>query len=195
VANYSQAQIQQMITQAAANAGISPALALAVAQTESGFNPNAVSPTNSNGTTDYGVFQINSSNLASLGLASNPLDPQANINAGVGLLAQLLNQYNGNVQTALWAYNAGPGNVANGVLPASTSSYISAVTAAIPSFGGSVPVDLTSLDTSDSDSSDVVDSGIDLSGTISLFGYDLPTSLVLGGGLALLALVAFSFTD
>jgi soluble lytic murein transglycosylase-like protein len=186
--NYSTAQIQQMITQAATNAGIDPALALAVAQQESGFNPNAVGPTNSNGTTDYGVFQINSSNLSSLGLTSNPLDPQANINAGVSMLASLLNQYDGSVQTALWAYNAGPGNVANGVLPSSTANYISAVTAAISDYSGTVPSDLTSSDSSDStDLSSLLSSD----GTMSLFGYSIPSGYALAGGIALFGLIAY----
>src|ERR1700689_5137948 len=109
MANYSTAQIQAMITSAALSAGVPPSVALAVAQQESGFNPNAVSQPNSNGTHDYGVFQINSATLASLGLTSNPLDPEVNINAGVNLLAQYLTQYGGGVQTALWSYNAGPG--------------------------------------------------------------------------------------
>ena len=190
MANYTTAQIQAMITSAALSAGVPPSVALAVAQQESGFNPNAVSQPNSNGTQDYGVFQINSSNLASLGLTSNPLDPEANINAGVNLLAQYLTQYGGNVQTALWAYNAGPGDVSNGVLPASTSSYIAAVTAAIPNFDSTVPGDLTSDGTDDS-----TDAGVlDLSGTVSLFGYDVPTEWVLTGALGV-GLLLFALRD
>lgn len=185
--NLSTAQIQAMITQAANNAGIDPAIALAVAQQESGFNPNEVNSANTNGTTDYGVFQINSTNLASLGLTSNPLDPQANINAGVGLLAQLLNQYNGDVQTALWAYNAGPGSVANGNLPASTANYITAVTNGITQFGGSLP-STTSTDTDTSDTVSTFLTSID-SGTVSLFGYDIPTGYAIGGALALAGLI------
>jgi soluble lytic murein transglycosylase-like protein len=185
--NPSTAQIQAMITAAATSAGIDPAIALAVAQTESGFNPNAVNTANTNGTTDYGVFQINSSNLASLGLTSNPLDPQANINAGVGLLAQLLNQYNGDVQSALWAYNAGPGAVANGNLPASTANYISTVTNAITQFGGALPSS-TDTDASSSDTVATFLSSID-TGTISLLGYDVPTPYAIGGVLALFGLI------
>ena len=53
-------QIQQMITNSAQQYGVDPSLALSIAQQESSFNPNAVSPTNSNGTVDYGLMQINS---------------------------------------------------------------------------------------------------------------------------------------
>jgi soluble lytic murein transglycosylase-like protein len=177
-ATYTTQQIQDLITQTALQYGVSPALALAVAQTESNFNPNAVSPTNSNGTTDYGVFQINSSNLASLGL-SNPTDPVSNINAGIQMLAQLSQQYNGNTQQILWAYNAGPGAVASGNLPQSTASYISLVNANMANWSGTLP-DLT--DTS-GDSGDTTD------GTINILGMDVdPTVAAIGGaGILLLA--------
>jgi soluble lytic murein transglycosylase-like protein len=111
---------QQQIVSAANNAGVDPALALAVAQQESGFNPNAIS---SAGAT--GLFQLMPATAASLGV--NPSDPTQNIQGGISYLAQLLEQYGGDVSNALWAYNAGPGNQAAGVLPAQTAAYIPSV--------------------------------------------------------------------
>ena len=111
---------QPQITAAANAKGIPPSLALALVTQESSCNPNATSPANTNGTQDFGLFQLNSSNLASFGV-TNPLDPAQNINAGVNYLSQLYNQYGGNVQQTLAAYNAGPGNVAKGTVPASTT--------------------------------------------------------------------------
>lgn len=55
-----------------------PHTAVAIAKCESGLNPNAYNPTNTNGTTDGGLFQINSahdSRLNKLGLDKfNPVD-------------------------------------------------------------------------------------------------------------------------
>src|SRR5271166_6789776 len=126
---------QPQITAAANAAGIPASLALAVASWESGgCNPNAINvnpgTATSPSTTDYGLFQINTVNLQSLGIASNPLDPSANINAGVSLLANLYNQYGGDVTKTLEAYNAGPGKVASGTVPPSTvNTYVPGVTA------------------------------------------------------------------
>lgn len=114
---YSTQQIQQMVTSAANAAGIPPSVALGVASHESGFNPNATN-LNTNGTTDYGVMQLNSATVQTLNV-SNPLDPQQNINAGVGLLAKYYQQY-GNWSDALQAYASGPGSV--GSTPNSTAS-------------------------------------------------------------------------
>ena len=58
---------------------------------------------------------------------TNSTDPTQNIQGGLAYLQQLLQQYGGDVSTALWAYNAGPGNVAAGNLPAQTANYIPAV--------------------------------------------------------------------
>jgi soluble lytic murein transglycosylase-like protein len=187
--SYTTAQIQQMITAAANQYGVPASLALAVAQVESNFNPNAVNTSNKNGTSDYGVFQINSSNLSSLGL-TDPLDPTQNINAGVSLLASLYNQYGGDATQTLWAYNAGPTSVASGNMPTSTQSYIPSVLNAEANYGTSVP-DLTgtSLDSS------VLPSGSSSTGTsfftsdLSIAGVDVPGyALVAGAGLVLLGL-------
>ena len=53
------------------------AIAVAIAKAESGWNPTAVSPVNHNGTTDYGLFQINSVHNPT---AAEKTDGQANAN-------------------------------------------------------------------------------------------------------------------
>jgi hypothetical protein len=106
---YTTAQIQQMIVDAANQYGVPPNIALGIAAHESGFNANATN-LNTNGTTDYGVMQLNSTTVQTLGIA-DPMDPQQNINGGMQLLSQLLTQYDGNVTNALWAYASGSGNV------------------------------------------------------------------------------------
>jgi hypothetical protein len=194
-ANPSQSELQSLITSAATSAGIPPSLALAVAQTESNFNPNATN-TNSNGTTDCGVMQINSSNLSALGL-SNPLDPEANINAGVGLLAQLYNQYGGNVQQTLWAYNAGPGSVTSGSLPSSTASYISTVLANQANYGTTVP-DLSDVNPILSAGTDTASFSDDLSNflasEVSVAGFDVSGAVLIVGGVVLLALLSMAMS-
>jgi len=110
-------EIQAQIVAAANQAGIDPALALAVAQHESGFDPDAVGPTG-----DKGVFQISDPTAGDLGL-TNPFDPVANIQAGVAYLSQLLTRYGGDVQTALMAYNGGMGNVDRGTVSAAAQAY------------------------------------------------------------------------
>lgn len=161
---------QQQIVTAAQNAGVDPSLALAVAQQESGFNPNAVS---SAGAT--GLFQLMPSTAASLGV--NPSDPTQNIQGGIQYLAQLLQQYGGDISNALWAYNAGPGNQAKGVLPAETASYIPAVESLQSNWqstlGTPTPLDMASGDdsspASDSDDSTLLYIGLGLAaGAVAL---------------------------
>ncbi len=125
----SQSQIAQQIVQTANQYGVPPNLALGVAAHESGFNPSATN-LNTNGTTDWGVMQLNDTTVQTLGV-SNPLDPTQNINAGVSLLAKYLQQYNGDQSKALIAYAAGPGAVPSGGTPA-TSSFVNFVTSYSP---------------------------------------------------------------
>jgi soluble lytic murein transglycosylase-like protein len=66
-------------------------LALSVIKTESDFNQNLIH-TNTNGTKDYGLFQINSSNFKWLRKVlhiDNFLNPYENIEAGVFMLSDL----------------------------------------------------------------------------------------------------------
>ena len=129
----STASIQQMIVDAANEYGVPPSIALGIAAHESGFNPNALN-NNTNGTTDYGVMQLNTSTLQTYGVSTaDALDPQTNIDTGVSLLGSLLQKYNGNTTDALWAYANGSGNVnPNGTPPAATQSFISYVTSYNP---------------------------------------------------------------
>jgi len=114
--------IQTQITQVANQYGVPPALAIAVAQTESSLNPNATGAAG-----EQGLFQLMPATAAQLGVTDG-YDPTQNIQGGVAYLSQLYAQY-GDWNTALLAYNAGPGNVAAGTVPASSYSYASSVMA------------------------------------------------------------------
>jgi soluble lytic murein transglycosylase-like protein len=120
--------ILALLTSAANQYGVPPELAIAVAQQESGGNPNAVSSAGA-----QGVMQLMPSTAASLGV-SDPLDPAQNIDGGVRYLSQLLSEFGGNTQLALAAYNWGPGNVsANGYenWPSETANYVNSIMAQI----------------------------------------------------------------
>ena len=182
---YTPTQIQQMIVDAANRYGVPPSIALGVASHESGFNPNATN-LNTNGTTDYGVMQLNSTTVQSLGVA-NPLDPQQNIDAGVALLAQYLNTYGGNTQSALLAYASGPGAVVSGSVNQTAGQFISYVTSYTPD----PSLDLgTSADTTVGPPG-----GLDLSAlNLDLTGLGLPvidgTTVALGLAMLFLAFLA-----
>jgi soluble lytic murein transglycosylase-like protein len=121
------ADVQALIRSEALARGVDPALALAVASQESGFNPYALSSKGA-----VGVFQLMPGTAAGLGV--DPYDVTQNIQGGVAYLSQLSTQFGGDVSLTLAAYNAGPGNVAKygGVPPfAETQSYVSRILAAL----------------------------------------------------------------
>jgi cell wall-associated NlpC family hydrolase len=102
--------------------GVSPNLLAAVAQTESGFNPRAVS-----GAGARGLMQIMPGTARGLGV--DPMNPAQAIDGAARLLSQHLRQF-GSTSLALAAYNAGPGAVTryHGVPPyAETRSYVTKV--------------------------------------------------------------------
>lgn len=78
-------------------------LVAAIISAESGFVPDAVSPKGA-----VGLMQI----LPSTGGASDLLDPLSNLDAGSRYLARLLREFNGDLEMAVAAYNAGPAAVA-----------------------------------------------------------------------------------
>lgn len=96
----------------------------AIGKAESGFDANAVSPAGA-----QGVMQLMPATARSLGV-EDPFDARSNIMGGARYIAEKLNQYNGDIDLALAAYNAGSGNVAKygGVPPfAETRNYISRI--------------------------------------------------------------------
>ena len=89
------------IQQASQTYGVPEDVLLAVAQTESGFRPNATSPTGVKG-----LMQVTQDTYNRLGFTGDRADPTNSINAGAKLLGQLYNQY-GNWDDAFYAYNGG----------------------------------------------------------------------------------------
>lgn len=102
------AQYQGLINQAAGALGISPDIVAAQIQYESGFNPQAVSPTGA-----QGIAQFEPGTWSTYG-AGSPFDPAAAMTAYTKYMQALLVQEGGDVSKALAAYNAGPGNLGAG---------------------------------------------------------------------------------
>lgn len=102
---------------------LSPALLEALVWQESRWRAQAVSPVGARG-----LAQLMPGTARELGV--NPDDPFANLEGGARYLREQLDRFDGDVEKALAAYNAGPGRVmaANGI-PAirETQNYVASV--------------------------------------------------------------------
>jgi soluble lytic murein transglycosylase-like protein len=98
-------KIEEMIREVSARYNVDPALVRAVIQTESNWNSSAVSRKGA-----LGLMQLVPGTAQQLGV-NNAFDPKQNLDGGVRYLHTLLERYNGDLDRALAAYNAGPGAV------------------------------------------------------------------------------------
>ncbi len=89
----------------AAKHDLDPRLILAIIQVESSFDKYALSVDGA-----AGLMQLTADVLRALEI-TDPFDPAENIGGGVAYLVWLLKKYDGNIELALAAYNAGPGAV------------------------------------------------------------------------------------
>lgn len=99
------ATIDQLVSAASQKFGVSEDLIKAVIETESHFNSSTVSSAGAKG-----LMQLMDGTARGLGV-SNSFDPEQNINGGTKYLSYQLKRYNGHENTALAAYNAGPGRL------------------------------------------------------------------------------------
>ena len=90
-----------MIENASKTHGVDSALVHAVITAESGYNPGAISKAGARG-----LMQLMPDTAARYGVR-NISDPQENINGGVRYLRDLITMFNGNLELAVAAYNAG----------------------------------------------------------------------------------------
>ena len=115
--------LDPVVARASRRYGVEVGLIKAVIKAESGFNPAAVSHAGARG-----LMQLMPSTARSLGV-NDSFDPEQNVMAGTRFLRDLLDRYNGDVDSALAAYNWGPGNVDRRPerLPRETRDYLARV--------------------------------------------------------------------
>lgn len=93
------------ISQLADQYHVDPALVRAIVHAESHFNPRALSNKGA-----QGLMQLMPATQLQYGV-SNPYEPLQNLSAGIAHLADLLTAFDGSINLAAAAYNAGAGAV------------------------------------------------------------------------------------
>jgi len=119
-----QKQITSLVHKLAPQYALDPKLVLAVIETESNFNPKALSPKKA-----QGLMQLIPDTAQRFGV-TDPWNPEQNLHGGMAYLRWLLDHFDGNVKLALAGYNAGEKAVERhgGIPPyAETQSYVTRI--------------------------------------------------------------------
>lgn len=98
-------ELNQLFLKASETYGVDVKLLKCIAYAESNFNPNSTS-----GSGAMGVMQLMPKTAESLGVR-DAYDPEQNILGGAKYIARQLGYFDGNIEFALAAYNAGPNRV------------------------------------------------------------------------------------
>ena len=129
----SRAEMQSLVKQTAISMGVNPALALAVAMKESGFNHASVSPANA-----IGTMQVipSSGEWASnlVGYKLNLLNPKDNVVAGIAILRQLV-RTSPTLDHAIGSYYQGQASINRKGMAPDTVQYVAGVRAFMAQFG------------------------------------------------------------
>ena len=118
-------EINSIVRRVADRHRVDPELIRAIIQTESDYDPGAVSSKGA-----MGLMQLIPATAERFGV-ENPFDPAQNIEGGVSYLKYLLKLFGGNLPLSLAAYNAGENTVIrSGGIPAipETEHYVRKVT-------------------------------------------------------------------
>jgi soluble lytic murein transglycosylase-like protein len=98
-------QFDSIVEENARRFGAPPNLIRSIILAESAANPKAQSHANAKG-----LMQLMDGTARHMGV-ENPWDPRQNIYGGAKYISMMLDRYDGDLERALAAYNAGPGNV------------------------------------------------------------------------------------
>ncbi|HLG19019.1 MAG TPA: lytic transglycosylase domain-containing protein [Bdellovibrionota bacterium] len=98
-------ELRKLISRYSSQYNVTPSLIEAVVKAESEYDPMAVSKKGARG-----LMQLMPTTAEQLGVF-NPHDPKENLRGGIRYLKQLLEQFQGDVELAVAAYNAGPGAI------------------------------------------------------------------------------------
>jgi len=154
-------ELEQLTDEEAKKRGIHPALARAVIEKESGWDPSAVS-----GSGARGLMQLMPETAKELGVGDS-FNPEENLRGGLDYLKQQIDEFG--VPKGLAAYNWGPGNTRRklagldsfdqikGSLPSETQNYIPGVLAKAKELGFSPDSGLQKPDFSSITKSDALD--------------------------------------
>jgi soluble lytic murein transglycosylase-like protein len=95
-------RLEALIDRYSRHSDLDPKLVRAVIHVESSFNPDALSRKGA-----MGLMQLMPGTASDLAV-QDPYDPEQNVRAGTDYLRQMLDVFDGRLELALAAYNAGP---------------------------------------------------------------------------------------